>query len=69
MNDTEMMRRTCRCGHHGWTHYARVGPQECLTPDCDCDGFLAEKDGGTALLVEARVEEEDDETPGPRRRS
>ncbi len=69
MNDAEMMRRTCRCGHRGWTHYARFGPQECLMPDCDCDGFLAEKDGGTALLVEARAEEEDDETPGPRRRS
>jgi len=46
MNDTGMMRRTCRCGHPGWTHYARFGPQECLMPGCDCDGFLAEKDGG-----------------------
>ena len=69
MNDTEMMRRTCWCGHPGWTHYARFGPQECLMPGCDCDDFLAEKDGGPTLLVEARVEEEDDEPPGPRRRS
>ena len=69
MNDTGMMRRTCRCGHPGWTHYARFGPQECLMPGCDCDGFLAEKDGGPTLSVEARAEEEDDEPPGPRARS
>ena len=45
MNDAEMMRRTCRCGHPGWTHYARFGQQECLMPGCHCDGFLAERDG------------------------
>jgi hypothetical protein len=61
MND---MRRTCRCGHPRWTHYARFGPQECLMPGCDCDGFLVEKGpGGPTLLVE------DDEPPGPSRRS
>ena len=67
MNDTGMMRRTCQCGHPGWTHYARFGPQECLMPGCDCHGFLAEKDRGPTLLVEPRLEEEDDEPPGPRR--
>jgi len=70
MNDTGTMRQTCRCGHPGWTHYARFGPQECLMPGCECDAFLVEEGrGGPTLLVEARVEEEDDEPPGPRRRS
>ena len=54
MNDTEMMRQTCRCGHAGWTHYARFGPQEFLMPGCDCDRFLAEKEGGPTLLIDPR---------------
>jgi hypothetical protein len=70
MNYTGMIGQTCRCGHPGWTHYARFGPQECLMPGCECDAFLVEKRGrGPRLLVEPRVEEEDDEPPGPRRRS